>query len=100
MKGLNHLNSKNFVHRDIKPENILMHYRPEHKDVIVKISDFGLSQKLSDDLTVKTHCGYVLSFDLHNFILFSQNNVIYGLIFSSKVFTNCYSLIHYRHQMY
>ena len=37
--------SKNFVHRDLAARNVLVGY-----DKILKISDFGLTRKLSEDL--------------------------------------------------
>ena len=37
--------SKNLVHRDLAARNVLV-----ENDKIVKISDFGLSRKLSEDL--------------------------------------------------
>ncbi|KAG9133565.1 hypothetical protein Leryth_016514 [Lithospermum erythrorhizon] len=41
LQGLDHLHAHKIVHRDIKPSNLLV-----NKDVIVKISDFGVSKMM------------------------------------------------------
>jgi len=51
-KGLNYIHSQKFVHRDIKPSNILIS-KPsslyeDTNNVVMKISDFGLSKRTID----------------------------------------------------
>lgn len=49
MKALEYIHSKNIVHRDLKPENILIQ---DPNDLgSIRISDFGLSIKLSSTLS-------------------------------------------------
>ncbi|KCZ80572.1 CMGC/CDK/CDK7 protein kinase [Anncaliia algerae PRA339] len=43
LKGIYEIHSKYFIHRDIKPNNILF------KDGILKIADFGLTRKITND---------------------------------------------------
>ncbi len=40
--ALQFLHSKNMTHRDIKPANIFLMEKPEEKDVVVKLLDFGI----------------------------------------------------------
>eukprot|EP00741_Cyanophora_paradoxa_P000098 tig00000057_g94.t1 len=54
LNGLACLHSKSFVHRDLKPENVLF-YSGE-PDSEVKISDFGLADKLTAD-GLRLMCG-------------------------------------------
>ena len=44
--------SKNFVHRDLAARNVLVGY-----DKILKVSDFGLTRKLSEDLVYMSSRG-------------------------------------------
>ncbi|KAH8835758.1 kinase-like domain-containing protein [Flagelloscypha sp. PMI_526] len=46
LDGLHYLHSKNILHRDLKADNILV----EHGGVC-KISDFGISKRMTDDLS-------------------------------------------------
>jgi len=50
-----YLHSKEVVHRDLKPENILLSSK-EEKNPTIKISDFGLSKVMSNQV-LKTKCG-------------------------------------------
>ncbi|RVD92933.1 CMGC CDK CDK7 kinase [Tubulinosema ratisbonensis] len=43
LKGLNEIHSKFFIHRDLKPNNILF------KGGILKLADFGLTRKMSNE---------------------------------------------------
>lgn len=43
--GLNYLHSKNIIHKDLKPKNILI------KNDTIKICDFGISRKRTDEKT-------------------------------------------------
>ena len=48
----------NIVHRDLKLENILVKYRNgEKSDFMVKLSDYGISKKVTDTTKCKTHAG-------------------------------------------
>jgi len=42
--GMNYLSDMCYVHRDLAARNILV-----NKDMICKVSDFGLSRKLEED---------------------------------------------------
>ncbi|KAK8895369.1 hypothetical protein M9Y10_023832 [Tritrichomonas musculus] len=47
--GMKYLHSKEIIHRDLKPENILL-----DESFFPKISDFGLSKKISNERIVKS----------------------------------------------
>jgi len=62
--GLEYLYNLQIVHRDLKPENILIVYQNpiagglSHKDINVKIADFGFSKHFEeDDVMTQTLCG-------------------------------------------
>lgn len=58
LHALGYLHRRNITHRDIKPENILIASR---SPLIVKLSDFGLSKRITDQETfLKTFCGTIL----------------------------------------
>ncbi len=42
--GLQYAHEIGMVHRDIKPANLLVHLPAQHKDLVVKILDFGLAR--------------------------------------------------------
>lgn len=55
-QALMYLHEQGIVHRDIKPENILL--LEGHPDSVVKLTDFGLANKLDGtDLKFWTSCG-------------------------------------------
>lgn len=55
-QALMYLHEQGIVHRDIKPENILL--LEGHPDSVVKLTDFGLANKLDgSDLKFWTSCG-------------------------------------------
>ncbi len=54
--GLKHIHENNIIHRDIKPANILIHYKI-NGDMILKITDFGVSKKLQG--TFRAHTQHV-----------------------------------------
>ena len=51
IEGLKYINKKKIVHRDIKLDNILIDL-----DNTVKIIDFGVSKKISEDELMIDHC--------------------------------------------
>jgi len=53
-EGLNYLHCCNVIHRDIKPQNILLKIDSGNKEVIVKISDFGICKILTDGRSYQT----------------------------------------------
>lgn len=58
MSALDYLHKHNVTHRDIKPDNILV---ASQDPFVVKLTDFGLSKVVADDLTfLKTFCGTLL----------------------------------------
>ncbi len=54
LKGLEHIHSKGIMHRDLKPENILLKSEDE---LIIKISDFGLSALVDEKEHLFNKCG-------------------------------------------
>eukprot|EP01080_Neovahlkampfia_damariscottae_P006507 gene6507-10515_t len=54
-QGLEYLHKQNVIHRDIKPENVLISI--EENEIVLKITDFGLSKKVSEISFAKTYCG-------------------------------------------
>ncbi|KAJ3445715.1 serine/threonine-protein kinase dclk3 [Anaeramoeba flamelloides] len=53
--ALQYLHKNQIVHRDLKPENIL--YTEENDEIIVKLTDFGLSKMISKEDMLTTACG-------------------------------------------
>ena len=56
-EGLNHLHAKEIVHRDIKPQNILISLRDGSVPPMMKLTDFGISRKHSDERSDLTKTG-------------------------------------------
>jgi serine/threonine protein kinase len=52
-EGVKHLHKHNIVHRDLAARNILLSYRNSN-DAQLKISDFGMSRVLQQDIEAKT----------------------------------------------
>ena len=52
ISGLSYIHSKNIIHRDINPENLLL-----DNNMILKISDFGVSKKIEKDNNHLTFVG-------------------------------------------
>ena len=51
---------KNIIHRDIKPENILIKYtNPEKTEFDVRLSDYGISKRLTTTQKAKTNQGTI-----------------------------------------
>ncbi|XP_053407524.1 serine/threonine-protein kinase/endoribonuclease IRE2-like [Mercenaria mercenaria] len=92
-KGLDFLHSKDIVHRDLKPSNVLM--KIENNNVIVKLSDFGMSKTLPETSSVASGSSesgtlgwmapevYIALEDLNTEIQFSRKSDIFplGLLF-------------------
>ena len=56
------MRKNNIVHRDLKLENILVKYREDQdSDFMVKLSDYGISKKVTDSTMCKTHAGTSLT---------------------------------------
>ncbi|KAJ6246203.1 serine/threonine-protein kinase 17 [Anaeramoeba flamelloides] len=53
--GTKHLHSLGIVHRDLKPENVLLSNDSINSQI--KISDFGLSERISKNGNLNTACG-------------------------------------------
>jgi serine/threonine protein kinase len=52
-QGMNHLHKHNIVHRDLAARNILLSH-PNPNEAHLKISDFGMSRVLQQDIESKT----------------------------------------------
>ncbi|KAK9504351.1 hypothetical protein O3M35_010704 [Rhynocoris fuscipes] len=57
MLGVKYLHEEGIVHRDLKPENVLLEIKGDKKNIIVKITDFGLSKILHSATNLRTACG-------------------------------------------
>ena len=85
--------SKNFVHRDLAARNVLVGY-----DKILKISDFGLTRKLSEDLVYMGSRGQRLPLKWMSLeAVFSDEFTMYSDVwvyfYNFKFFNKSYSMI-------
>jgi serine/threonine protein kinase len=55
LEGLNIMHTEGFAHRDLKPQNVFVVQK--HPQWWVKLGDFGLSKKRTDDTAYRTHAG-------------------------------------------
>lgn len=55
--GVDYLHKEGITHRDLKPENILIDVDTKSNDVLIKITDFGLSKISTTESNLKTICG-------------------------------------------
>jgi serine/threonine protein kinase len=46
--GLEYIHKENVIHLDITPKNIVIWVNPEHENVLLKWTDFGLSKQLKE----------------------------------------------------
>ena len=51
LTGLSYLHASHVLHRDIKPSNLLLSHPYGHPDSVLKIADFGMSERWWDDNT-------------------------------------------------
>ena len=49
LTGLSYLHASHVLHRDIKPSNLLLSHPYGHPDSVLKIADFGMSERWWDD---------------------------------------------------
>ena len=49
LTGLSYLHASHVLHRDIKPSNLLLSHSYGHPDSVLKIADFGMSERWWDD---------------------------------------------------
>ena len=56
LSSIKHLHDDEIVHRDLKPENFLMADTTEQSEV--KLIDFGLAKRLSDEKQEVVHSAY------------------------------------------
>ncbi|ODM88085.1 putative serine/threonine-protein kinase fhkE [Orchesella cincta] len=56
-KGLKWIHDSGILHRDIKPENVLIFETCGGTNEIAKLTDFGVSRKLSGVATGTNSCG-------------------------------------------
>ena len=55
-KGLKEMNDNNIIHRDLKPSNILLSFnKSKINKICFKISDFGVSRLLDENITLSTN---------------------------------------------
>lgn len=48
LKGVKALHDKGFIHRDLKPSNYLLNHSVKKKNLLVKITDYGLAKSYED----------------------------------------------------
>lgn len=45
LRALNYMHQNNIVHRDIKPDNVVYSETADKSQLVIKLIDFGFSQK-------------------------------------------------------
>ena len=86
LSGLSYIHSKKIIHRDINPENLLL-----DNNMILKISDFGVSKKIEKSNNLLTMVGkqnYIAPEILKR--IYDEKVDIYSL---GKVIQHCYEII-------
>jgi len=71
LEGLHFMHQKGFAHRDLKPANILVVRR--HPDWWVKIADFGISKRTTEELTALRTLKFTPAFAAPELVVFTDS---------------------------